>query len=85
MNKAIADEINNILLKELSDKYKISVLKPGDVTAEMLSNETGLSRKWCVDLLEQKVIAGELTKYRIRNRSNTGFMYAYSKVIVKPL
>lgn len=80
MSAQIAKEIHNALLEELVQEYKIHDLKPGDITAEMLAHETGLSRKWCVDILEQKVIAGDLTKYRIRNRSGTGFMYAYHKV-----
>lgn len=80
MNDGIKNEIKSVLLDELSAEFKIKELEPGDVTGEMMARETGLSRKWCVDLLERRVISGELTKYKIRNRHGSGFMYAYHKV-----
>jgi hypothetical protein len=80
MNKLPDDVIQetNELLLQLIQECKIDERKPGDVTSIEMSIATGLCKKRCSDILNNKFVSGELTRHKVK--SETGqTTYAYYK------
>ena len=64
MTQQIGDEINE-LLQELVVKHGLQERQPGDVDAEMMAKATRLNRKYCSQILREKVLAKELVKIHV--------------------
>lgn len=69
----------NDLLEELKAEYKYEEREPGDVTAEEMSDATGLTRNWCSELLNKKVRAGELVKLKVMENGRILPCYVYRR------
>lgn len=69
----------NELLNELKKEHHTEDRLPGDVSSLDLSKATGLSRRWCSEVLKSKVNKGELQQVRIRN-SNGKMIFVYRKL-----
>ena len=64
----IGEEIND-LLAELTKELKKESKQPGDVSANDLALATGLGRRRCTDILNEKVEKGELIKVKVSGDS----------------
>ena len=80
MTKMPADVIEetNELLLELTKEIKKAERQPGDVDTYMLSKTTGLGRKRCGDILNEKVDKGELIKVEVAGARGVP-MFVYRK------
>jgi hypothetical protein len=70
----------NELLDELTKELKKEERQPGDVDSYMLSRATGIGRKRCCDILNEKVENGILTKIEIRGARGK-LMFVYRKAV----
>lgn len=73
----VIQETNELLL-ELIQECKIDEKQPGDVIPSEMATATGLCKKRCADILNEKYNRGELTRHKVK--SETGqTTYAYHK------
>lgn len=72
----------NELLWELTKELILEDRKPGDVSAYDLARATGLTRKRCSDILNDKVDKGLLVKVEV-HADSTGKqrMFVYRKIL----
>jgi predicted transcriptional regulator len=79
----LPDEVineTNELLDELTKELTSEKRQPGDVSAYDLSKTTGLTKKRCSDILNQKAEKGLLQKVEVRAETNQP-TFVYRKVV----
>lgn len=58
----------NELLDEIANELKLEKRLPGDVSAYDLAEATGLTHRWCENVLSEKASKGQLVKIKVRSK-----------------
>jgi len=69
MTKTELSKSINDLLDEIIAERAVEILRPDDVSIEMVADRLGLSCQRSREILEAKVKAGVLIKIRVRSKS----------------
>ena len=67
----IKEEIDDLLEELAAEIVPVRNIQPGEITARMLAQRTGLGEKSAANRLNEKVTKGELVKIRVRDVDGT--------------